>query len=396
MLEDTDILFLSGIRWEFSFQRHQQIATLLARRNRVLFFEIGLSPANLIKEPAVTLRHWKRWLRGPEEIHPRLFRCTAPPVFPLNRSVIAVNRINQEITFRAARRAGKKLGMTPDLVWISDPYFSRFALRRGRALTVFDWIHDEGEIEGSRLDRVYRRLRGECLKGADLVFTPSRMIYDRQGQNDPRFHLVPHGVNLPPGPVPASPPPEDISSIPSPIIGFIGTIGPAVDLELLDFLARSKPDWSWVLIGETRTDPGKIPTRPNVYFLGPKKPEELSRYLSRFSAGIIPYRVNSLTETVHPVKTYQYLAAGLPVVSSRLPELAGLGDLVRREDDPAGFLRALEEILAADREEARQPRRDFARGNSWEKRVEEIGKIIAVARAAQSASGENVTRSVTS
>ncbi len=396
MLEDADILFLSGIRWEFSFQRHQQIAIRLARRNRVLFFEIGLSPANLIKEPAVTLRHWKRWLRGPEEIRPGLFRWTAPPVFPLNRSVIAVNRINQEITFRAARRAGKKLGMTPDLVWISDPYFSLFSRDHGQAVTVFDWIHDEGNNSGSSLDRVYRRLREETLRNSDIVFTPSRVIYERHGGNDPRFYLVPHGVDLPPGPVPAGPPPEDISSIPSPIIGFVGTIGPAVDLALLDFLSERRKDWSFVLIGEVRKPVGKLGNRPNVYLLGPRRREDLPRYLKTFDGGIIPYRIDPTTATVHPIKTYEYLAAGLPVVSTRLPELAGLGDLVRREDDPAGFLRALEEVLAADREEARQARRDFARGNSWEKRVEEIGEIIAAGRAAQSASGENVTRSVTS
>ncbi len=396
MTKGADILFLSGIRWEFSFQRHQQIASLLARRHRVLFFEIGLSPANLVKEPAVTVRHWKRWLAGPEEIRPGLYRCVSPLLLPLNRSVTAVNRLNQGITFRAARRAGEKLGMASPLFWISDPYFSFFARGHGQPLTIFDWIHDEGGTGGSRLDRVYRRLREETLRGADIVFTPSRVIFERHGRNDPRFHLVPHGADLPPEAAAAGPAPEDVSSIPSPIIGFVGTIGPAVDLELLAFLADRRKDWSFVLVGEVRKAVGELAARPNIHLLGPKTREELPRYLDTFAAGIIPYRVNSLTETVHPVKTYEYLAAGLPVVSTRLPELLPLESIIRLENGAEAFHRALAQILDGDSPEEKNSRMNFARANSWERRVEKIEGIIARALTGQSPAGEKVIRSVTS
>lgn len=396
MPQGADILFLSGIRWEFSFQRHQRIASLLARRHRVLFFEIGLSPANLLKEPAVTVRHWKRWLAGLEEIRPDLHRCVSPPLLPLNRSVIAVNRLNQEMVFRAARRAGKKLGMVSPIFWISDPYFSYFARDHGQPLTVFDWIHDEGIRDNSRLDRVFRRLREETLRGSDIVFTPSRVIRDRHGRNDPRFHLVPHGADLPPGPVPAGPPPEDVSSLPSPIIGFVGTIGPAVDLALLDFLAERRKDWSFVLIGEVRRSVGKLRNRSNVYLLGPRRREDLPRYLKSFDAGIIPYRTGPTTETVHPVKTYEYLAAGLPVVSTRLPELAPLEGVIRLERNVEDFHRALEGALAENSPEKKMSRIDFARQNSWETRVEEIETILAGTKIGQSTSAGNATRSVTS
>lgn len=385
MPEGLDILFLSGIRWEFSFQRHQQIATLLARKNRVLFFELGLSPANLLKEPGVTAGHWKRWLAGPEEIRPGLYRRVSPPILPLNRSVIAVNRFNQGVIFRSARRTWKELGMTAPIFWISDPYFSFFARDHGQRLTVFDWIHDEGVRERSRLDQVFRRLRAETLRGADLVFTPSRVIYERHGRGDPRFHLVPHGAALPSDPGPPGPAPEDISAIPSPIIGFVGTIGPAVDLELLEALAEGRKDWSFVLIGEVRRPLGGLAARPNVYLLGPKRREELPRYLSCFSAGIIPYRVSPETETVHPVKTYDYLAAGLPVISTRLAELDGLKDMVKLAAGREDFLVRLERALAGDTPELRRQRREFARNNSWDARAEQAEEIIREALAAKGA-----------
>jgi len=375
MAEGLDILFLSGVRWEFSFQRHQQIAQFLARRNRVLFMEIGLSPANLLKEPAVTVNHWKNWRRGIREIRPNLFRHAAPPLFPLNRRVLAVNRINQGIIFRSARRAWKKLGMASPLFWISDPYFSLFARDHGQPLTVFDWIHDDAGAAETRLYRVYRRLREETLRGADIVFTPSRVIYDRHGREDPRFHLVPHGVDF--QPATPGPGPEDISGIPSPIIGFVGTIGEAVDLRLLESLADKRKDWSFVLIGEVRKSVGNLRGRSNVHFLGQKKREDLPRYLSSFSAGMIPYRINSATETVHPVKTYEYLAAGIAVVSTRLPELLPLEGVIHLERDAEGFLQALDEVLGADSPEGKTIRMDFARKNTWKKRVGEIERIIS-------------------
>lgn len=313
------------------------------------------------------------------EIRPGLFVYTAPPVFPLGRSFLTVNGINQRIVFNGVRRALGKLEMKKPIVWISEPYFSFFSRDWGQALTVFDWIHDDPGNAGSRLARAYRRLREETLEGSDLVFTPSRIIYERYGRNDPRFHLVPHGALL--NALPAAPArkPEDISGIPSPIIGFIGTIGPSVDLELIEFLARGKKEWSFVFIGEIRRNVLKLKLYPNVYFLGPRTREELPRYLGCFSAGIIPYAMSPATETVHPVKTYEYLAAGIPVVSTRLPELEPLSEAIELVDNGNDFIRSVEKALAENTPDKIKRRRNIALENSWESRMNVIENAIAKA-----------------
>lgn len=377
MLEGRDILFLSGIRWKFSWQRHQQLASLFARRNRVLFVEMALSPANLLKEWSATLAHWRNWRQGVRVIQPNLFRFTGPPVFPLGRTLLSINSLNQRLVMSGVKRALMKLNMKNPLVWIADPYFSIFSRDHGQPLTVFDWIHDDPGKAGTFISRVYRELLDEVLKRSQIIFTPSRVIYKKYGENDERFSLVPNGVDfkLFEAAGPGQRPPE-MAQISQPIIGFSGTVGPAVNLKLLEFLAKKRPDWSFVFIGEVRRVVRALRSCPNVYFLGPKKRSELPSYLGCFSAGIIPYEVNPSTETVHPVKTYEYLAAGLPVVSTNLPELGSLGDTIELAKAPDEFLDLLEKVLTEDSPEKKRIRKEKARANSWEGRMVTIEEAI--------------------
>ncbi len=378
MIEDKDILFLSGVPWEFSWQRHQEIARRFSRRNRVLYVEMGISPVGLWKEKTATLRHWKKWKRGVREIGHNLYLYPGPPMLPLGRSYLPINHINQRLIFNGVERALTELEMTNPLVWIGDPYFSIFCRDRGQRLTIFDWIHDDPEEEQSRKSLVYRSLRAEIIQRSNVIFTPSRLIYERHGRNDPRFSLVPHGValdsfSLRDEPLPI---PVNLESIPPPRIGFLGTVGPTVDRELLNFLAEKLPGYSFVIIGPVQGNVAALKRRPNIYFLGPRDRKELPRYLKHLSAGIIPYVVSRRTKTVHPVKTYEYLAMGLTVVSTDLPELRHLQETIELASSPEDFLRRLQRALKEDSPEKRAQRMKVAQGNSWESRMEVIERII--------------------
>ena len=378
MIKNKDILFLSGVPWKFSWQRHQEIARRFARRNRVLYVEMGISPVGLFKERTATLRHWRKWKKGVREIGHNLYLYPGPPMLPLGRSYLPINHINQRLIFSGVERALTELKMTNPLVWIGDPYFSIFARDHGRPLTVFDWIHEDPGRTESRISRVYRALRAEIIKRSDIIFTPSRLIYERHGRNDPRFSLIPHGVDLDsfsprnnPLPLPA-----DLGAIPLPRIGFSGTVGPAVDRKLLNFLAENLPGYSFVIIGPVQGNVDTLKKQPNIYFLGPRNRKELPRYLEHLSAGIIPYIVSRRTETVHPVKTYEYLAAGLPVISTDLPELHHRRGTIVLASSPQDFLHFLKRSLKEDNREQRTERRRVACNHSWESRMETIEDII--------------------
>jgi len=376
MLTNQDIIFLSGIRWKFSQQRHQHLASLFSQRNRVLFVEMALSPANLLKDAGTTMSHWKDWTRGVREIQPNLFLYTAPPTLPMGRSFLSINMLNQHFIFRSVNKAMRRVGMNKPIFWISDPYFSFFARNHGQILTIYDWIHDNPVRNRSKIDQTYRELEKEVIGKTDIIFTPSRFIYDKYGKSDTFFHLVSHGVDYDLFEESGGKPPEEMEQFPLPVIGFIGTIGSTVDIDLLEILAGEREKWSFVFIGDVRRELGRLRSCPNIHFLGSRPEPELPRYLRCFSAGIIPYVVSPATRTVHPVKTYEYLAAGIPVVSTRLPELEHMRGMIELAAGPDEFIISLEKVLREDTPKLHQKRSRFARENSWESRMQTIERII--------------------
>jgi len=156
-------------------------------------------------------------------------------------------------------------------------------------------------------------------------------------------------------------------------IGYVGAISSWFDIELVEFLVRSRPSWNFVFVGEVANqEVSKISRYPNTEFTGPVPYHSLPEYLSRFSAGIIPFQLSPLTLAVNPVKLYEYLSAALPVVSTPLPEVERFTPLVSIATSPAEFLAALDHCLSTENSERRQSRLDAIRNESWARRARDI------------------------
>lgn len=165
-----------------------------------------------------------------------------------------------------------------------------------------------------------------------------------------------------------------------------------VDVELLAAVADARPDWSIVLIGEAATDVEALRSRSNVHLLGRRAYAMLPRYAAAFDVGLIPFRVNELTRAVNPIKLREYLAAGLPVVSTPLPECEGYGEWVRIARGAEDFVEACEGAMGEDSEARRENRVQAMKGEAWETKVEEVCSLnpamIDVAPATRAAEGE--------
>jgi glycosyltransferase involved in cell wall biosynthesis len=172
-----------------------------------------------------------------------------------------------------------------------------------------------------------------------------------------------------------------MACLPSPRIVFTGAlVTTKLDMGLLLLLARSRRDWSFALVGPTgpgdpRADMSGLAREPNIHLLGPRPYEALPSVLRGADAGLIPYAINELTKSIFPMKVYEYLAAGLPVVSTPLPSLAGV-EGVATAADAAGIATLLAEALASDSQERAAARALLAQAHSWERRIEEIGAAI--------------------
>jgi UDP-galactopyranose mutase len=179
--------------------------------------------------------------------------------------------------------------------------------------------------------------------------------------------------------------PEDQAPIPRPRLGFFGVIDERMDLALIDGIARSRPDWHLVLLGPVvKIDPGVLPRRANIHYLGSKKYDELPHYVAGWDVALLPFARNEATRFISPTKTPEYMAAGKPVVSTSIRDVVrpyGQQGLVRIADDVETFVAACESAMAENASERVTQADAFLRQTSWDGTWLRISRLMDAALA---------------
>jgi glycosyltransferase involved in cell wall biosynthesis len=211
-------------------------------------------------------------------------------------------------------------------------------------------------------------------------------------------HLISHGVDVDhfrKACLAETAIPADCPVVKGPVIGFFGLVADWVDLEVIRYIAEARPEWTVLMVGAIRTDTSALRSLPNVHMLGRRDYDSLPGYCKAFSVAILPFVVNGLTLAANPLKLREYLAAGLPVVATPLPEVRKLGSLVRTALTPEDFLR---EVDASLNNEKHGPDRSISQcmdGESWDARVEELsGHIESLRSDSKRSAPANVTEQV--
>lgn len=220
------------------------------------------------------------------------------------------------------------------------------------------------------------RLEQELLRNADTVFYVSHaLMAEERAFTGERAKFLDHGVDL--DHFRRSPVPEDLESIPEPRVGFFGALDDfVVDFDLLERLAADLPEVSLVLIGDATYDMTRFEKYPNVYWLGFRSYEKIPSYGSGFSVGIMPWLDNDWIHRSNPVKLKEYLALGLPVVSTPYAELDRYADRVRTAGDHAAFVEAVRESLRNGPPCRPERLRDSVRSFSWRSLSERLVRVV--------------------
>ena len=280
------------------------------------------------------------------------------------------------------------------VLWYYTPKALGFARHLRPLATVYDCMDELTAFAEAR--REIKEREAELLKRADLVFTGGQSLYESKRNRHPRVYLFPSSVDVGHFAQARAPQPEpdDQAEIPRPRLGFFGVIDERMDLELVDAVARARPDWQLVVVGPfTKIDTAALPRRENIHYLGPKPYEELPRYLAGWDVAIMPFARNDATRFISPTKTPEYLAGGRPVVSTSIRDVVrpyGELGLARIADLPDEFVRAVEEALAEDAEERIARADEFLAQTSWDEtwaRMAELVEEVVAARAPAYASG---------
>ena len=382
LLHGASIVCVGFADWETeNWTNQQHLMSRLALENQVLFVEsLGLRrPTASARDFSRMARRLKRGLRPLSEkdgVH-----VLSPLVIPY-QSRKPIRKLNEFLLRRAVRKAARRLGIEHPILWGYVPQALALVEPLQPSRVVYHCVDDiaaHERIDGDAFARAERLFAAH----ADLVIASSPPLAERMRELAANVRLMPNVADtelfataLEDGPVDSA-----LDALPRPRIVFVGAVSAIkVDLELLGELAELRPEWSIVLVGpvglgDPGTDVSGLAVEANVHLLGHRKPSELPALLRGADAALIPYRLNRLTASIFPMKVYEYLAAGLPVVATPLPSLAGVNE-ISFAASAAETAAALDGLLASDSEGRRQARSRSAAGHSWQARIAEIDQAL--------------------
>jgi glycosyltransferase involved in cell wall biosynthesis len=346
--------------------------------HRVLYLDsLGLRrPSASSRDIRRIGRRLRRWRPTACEVSPGVWR-DSPLVLPLQSSRLA-RRLNAALLSWRLRRNRRRLGIGKAVLWTYSPMGYRLYDPCWQMALVYhcvDNIANDPSMDSTFLTDEERR----TVSAATVCIGSSRALVQKLrdlGAADPLYWPNPADtaafsstMRRPPA-TPA-------------VIGFVGAVqGNKVDFPLLVAVVRALPDVTVCLAGPTATGggapvPSELSSMPNVALPGVVARESLAALLATFEVGIIPYRINSYTDFIYPMKVFEYLAAGLPVVSTPLPSLVGEVEHVTFAADPTSFVCAIRDAIHASRAEGGDAlRRSYAARHSWDERLTEAGALL--------------------
>jgi glycosyltransferase involved in cell wall biosynthesis len=355
MFDIDALICLSHLRWNFVFQRPQHLMTRAARTFRTYFFE----------EP----------IFGPSDYLEQRLDSSGVTVCVPHITVGLSAEESQARTAKLLSDLVRAEGMKRYVLWVYTPMELPVAQHLTPTVTIYDCMD---ELSGFRHAPPQLHEREQQLfRQADLVFTGGQRLWEAKRLQHQHAYPFPSSVDVAHFATARQPQgdPADQRPIAAPRLGFYGVLDERFDTALVSELARRRPEWSIVLLGpvvKVRQD--ELPQESNVHYLGQKSYQELPAYLSHWDVALLPFARNESTEFISPTKTPEYLAAGVPVVSTAIHDVVrpyGELELLRVASDAAGFEAAIQTSLderGSNVQRERQQRADeYLSGLSWDR-----------------------------
>jgi glycosyltransferase involved in cell wall biosynthesis len=383
------IVCLSGQEWDVDLPtNHQQIMRRAAALgHQVLFVEtghfLGTHLWHLLRRSDRS--SLARRLVSTERVSSGVRVRKALNLVPWRQKYRLANALNCWVTATLLRRAVRRLPK-PFVLWIYDPCSSRMAGECGEELAVYDCVDDYPEQVGSdpRRRALVVAEDERAAERVQLVFATTNDLRRRKRLINANTHLVPNAgdfrhFNAAADRLLAAPEVRDLAR---PVLGFAGNfVALKVDFGLIENVALARPEWTLLLVGPSRPEStatlASLTRLPNVNWVGLKPYDELPAYVAAFDIALIPYVANDYTRNCFPLKLYECLAAGKPVVASGLPELAGMEPDVVLAAGLEEFVVAVEEALHRRGDGDRRRRIQRAARNTWEGRTKRLLGLIA-------------------
>lgn len=299
----------------------------------------------------------------------------SPVIIPYN-NIRFIRRFNRIMVRKAIAKSLAKMRIEIYVLLSSLPNVSEFYRDHPNSLKIYYCVDDFTQFPGVDKQMITEMER-ELIDSCDLILYTAGYLEKKFSSSKKKIHYFPHGVDF-----------DHFDRINTnketavgrkPVIGFFGYLSQWIDLDLIAKIAETRPDWEIVLIGGTDRNMDCLKRFNNVSLTGAVKYDRLPALASNFDVGIIPFKINELTRAVNPLKFLEYMAMGIPAVSTPLPELVRFGDHIYLADDHRDFIAKIERALKEDDSDRRKRRVELAGENSWAFRSKElIGMIESI------------------
>jgi glycosyltransferase involved in cell wall biosynthesis len=348
------LVCFSHLRWDFVWQRPQHLLSRAARQYRVLFIEEPMfKPA---ATPHMDISH------RPGGI------TVAVPILPEGMSPADVIGAQRRLVSRLLEREPE----SGRVFWYYTPMALAFSSHLDSDLCIYDNMDELSAFRGASPELL--ALEQDLFARADLVFTGGMSLYEAKRGRHPSVHGFPSSIefdHFSKARSVSGPEPEDQRGIPHPRLGFFGVIDERMDIDLVGQVAELRPDWHFVMIGPVvKIDPASLPRRDNIHWIGGKTYNDLPRYLSGWDVGFMPFAINEATRFISPTKTPEFLAAGVPVVSTPITDVVrpyGEKGLVEIAKTALEVVRKTEHLLARPKGPWLQKVDRHLAAGSWDK-----------------------------
>lgn len=350
---------------------------VLAKDNRIMWVNAiaNRMPTTSSKDMSRIVKKLKGFAEPIREVEPNIFVFN-PLAVPAYGSA-AIVTFNRHFLIHQIKRAMRKLGFANAVNMVFNPAAGMIAGGLGEREVVYYCVDEYTAFTGSS---ALKDIEEDLFRRADLVVVSAEKLFESKHQFNPNTHIIRHGTDwrhfrravdedlaVPP----------DTADLPRPIIGFHGLLADWVDYDLIKKVADRYREGSVVLIGKVSVDAEqkirKLDGVPNIHMLGRKPYADLPAYCKTLDVALNPFEINELTLAANPLKVREYLAAGLPVVSTDIPEVRVLDDVLVGVDHE-DFIRKIGEALDAPKPRAEVS--DAIRHESWEAKIEELRALM--------------------
>jgi len=365
-----NVIIISTSVWaERVWTNKQQIATRLSDRGFDVIY---------VEPPRPFTSVWSKARRTKSEyieLKPNLKVLTSLPVFPFPHKFPPSDFLNFWMVSKKLRELVREKNFQPFILWIYTPLAWPLVGKLGEAVSCYDCVDDYSAFPGS-WPKVINYYERKLFDKANIVFVTSRVLYESKSKLHSNVHYVPNvadyelfsraqdsQLSIP----------EQLKNLPRPILGFVGTFNYKLDVGILEHLA--KRGYSIVIVGPVAKDKGVLADYENLRFVGKKEPEELPSFLKAFDVCIIPYVVDKYTESVLPLKLFEYFASGKPVVSTIFGEMRDYKHLAELATNSDEFEQAVLHALSQSPNRA-ELRIEEAKKHTWDARINAMLELL--------------------